>query len=126
MKEKFEFKLLNEVVDYIKLIDELNINIPNIHMAKKKKLDECILEYLDLLNYQNRIKNLEKRLEIIEKMLGKLDTIKVIIEILNSYTKIGKKKYEKIGRKYEIMERMQNGLINYIKKSIKEKEEREK
>ena len=115
LKEKIEFKIIVEIIEFNEIVLEIIKNVNNENLEIKKHIKEIFPKYIESTCIQNRIEDNNLRINEITKMQGYLDTIKILIEILNNNLEISKKNYLKIDKKIEILEKMQNSLKKYIK-----------
>lgn len=115
LKEKIEFKIIVEIIEFNEIVLEIIKNVNNENLEIKKHIKEIFPKYIESTCIQNRIEDNNLRINEITKMQGYLDTIKILIEILNNNLEISKKNYLKIDKKIEILEKMQNSLKKYVK-----------
>lgn len=106
------------ILDKIKIIkDQIKdstISIDRNYRREVEYIHDYIDKYIFLIKKQNRLKDKNERINILEENIAVLNTIKWYVDYLQEKVKISDRAYISIGKNLEDLVKMTISLKNYI------------
>ena len=110
-----KFKVIQFIREMVTIVDKQMENFPKKEIELKNRIRKNTYDILEIAHEANIIENIEKKKELVAKIIAKVKIIDFLLNLSWEKSLITQKKYLKISMKLDDIAKYSNGWINSLR-----------